>query len=155
MAKKQHYLTPDGLARLRAELEYLQTVKRVEVQARIHEAQSSGHLMENADYLDAKNQQGFVEGRILDLEQTLRDAVVIQDASDGGVVRLGSTVTATTPQGDRDTYRIVGSAEANPARGSISNESPVGRAFLGRKVGDVVQVMTPGGVLRYTIDAIE
>ena len=148
---KQHYLTSAGLAKLRAELEHLQTVKRAEVRDRIRTAQEYGHLSDNADYLDAKNEQAFVEGRILDLEEMLRDAVVIPEHPQGGVVRLGSTVTATTAQGDRDTYTIVGSAEANPSRGLISNESPVGRAFLGRRVGEAVQVMTPGGVLAYTI----
>lgn len=151
MASKQHYLTPEGLAKLQSELNHLKTVKRAEIRDRIQTAQEYGHLAENADYLDAKNEQGFVEGRILDLEDTLRNAVLIADQPAGDTVRLGSKVTATTVQGDRDTYTIVGSAEASPARGRISNESPVGRAFLGRKVGDAVQVMTPGGVLKYTI----
>ncbi len=155
MANKQHYLTPAGLAKLRAELEHLRTVKRAEVRDRIHAAQERGHTGDNADYLDAKNQQAFVEGRILDLEEMLRDAVVIEEHPEGGIVRLGSTVTAETTQGDRDTYMIVGSAEASPREGRISNESPVGRAFLGRKVGDAVQVMTPSGVLSYKIVAID
>ena len=155
MIHKQHYLTPAGVEKLRAELEHLQTGKRAEVRDRIHAAQERGHTGDNADYLDAKNQQAVVGGRIRDLEEMLRDAVVIQEHPKSGIVRLGSTVTAETAQGDRDTYMIVGSAEANPRQGRISNESPVGRAFLGRKVGDAVQVMTPSGVLTYTIVAID
>lgn len=155
MAERQAYVTAEGLERLRAELDYLITVKRVEAQEQIRAAQGQGPLRENTEYLDAKNQQAFVEGRILELERLLRDATVIVTPPTGGVIRLGSKVTAKTPDGESDTYVIVGSAEANPLQGRISNESPVGRALLGRKVGDSVQVKTPGGILRYTIETVE
>jgi transcription elongation factor GreA len=147
------YLTPEGKAKLEAELEMLKTVRRREVAERIHMAMEfSGDPMDNTEYQDAKNEQAFVEGRILELERTLADVRLIESRpGDSDLVHLGSEVTVVYQDGEQDTFTIVGSAEAAPLEGRISNESPVGRALLGRRVGNNVQVKTPGGELSLTI----
>jgi transcription elongation factor GreA len=150
---KPTYLSPEGEKALRAELEDLVNNRRAEIAARIHDAKEHGDLSENAEYEEAKNEQAFVEGRIQTLEGMLKTAVIIEN---GGTehVALGSTVVVESPDGP-ETFRIVGSAEARPAEGRISNESPVGRALLGRKPGDSVTVKLPNGSdVTYTVTSI-
>ena len=136
-------LTKDGLARLERELDELRTVRRSEVAERIKYAKDFGDISENAEYEDAKNEQGMVEGRILTLEKMIRNAVLIEEHHDG-VVQAGSVVKVKDDFGE-ETYTIVGPAEVDVASGRISMESPVGKALIGHKVGDKVQVQTPGG----------
>ncbi len=152
MLRKETYLTPEGLKRLQEELVHLQNVKRSEVASRIHKAHETGGTVDNAEYDEAKNEQAFVEGRIRELETILSNAVVAPDANKPGKgVKFGSSVTVVTDDGAKRDYTVVGSAEASPLDGKISNESPVGMALLGRKVGDKVKVDTPSGVMRLTI----
>jgi transcription elongation factor GreA len=147
MAEKPIFLTPEGRAKLEAELEQLKTVRRGEVAERIHAAKEEGDIMENSAYDEAKNEQAFVEGRIMTIEQMLKNAVMIVETRARDSVGLGSYVTVVERGGgDDEMYQIVGSAEADPTRGRISNESPVGRALLGKRVGDEVQVKIPDGV---------
>ncbi len=152
MTEKEMFLTPDGLRRLEEELEYLKTTKRKEVAERIKQAKLFGDLSENSEYEDAKNEQAFVEGRILVLEQMLRNARVIQGNGQAGEVTIGSLVRVRDlGTGEETEYWIVGSAEADPLQARISNESPVGRALLGRRPGEVVEVQVPAGVLRLQV----
>jgi transcription elongation factor GreA len=148
------YVTRDGLRKLEDELEYLRTVKRAQVAQRLHDAMGEGDIDENAEYDDAKNEQSFVEGRILTLETMIRNAVIIQEGKHRDQVVLGSTVTIVEEGGDPETYHLVGSAEADPRKGRISNQSPLGRALLGKRVGDTVTVSAPAGVLSFQIIAI-
>ncbi len=150
MNNKPGYLTHDGLEKLRAELEQLVNVRRAEVAARIHDAKEHGDLAENAEYEDAKNEQAFVEGRIQTLESLIRNAVLIDEHHSSDHVQIGSTVSVDSPDG-KETFHIVGSAEADPGAGRISNESPVGRALLGHRKGDKVVVHVPSGDFTYTI----
>jgi transcription elongation factor GreA len=151
MEKKPIYLTAAGLAKLEAELNYLRTVRRAEIANRIHQAKELADTVDNAEYDDAKNLQAFVEGRILTLERLTKNAVIIEEERATDSVKVGSTVTVLTPEHQEERYTIVGSIEADPSNGRISNESPVGRALLGKKVGDEVQVQTPAGTLHLTI----
>jgi transcription elongation factor GreA len=147
---KDVILTPDGLAKLKADLEYLQGEKRREVAARIKEAREFGDIMENSEYDDAKNEQAMLEAKIAQLEEKLRSASVI-DSSDLGTdeVRVGSVVHVKDEKtGKSVKYTIVGSAEANPAENRLSNESPVGKALIGRKRSQVVEVAVPRGPKR-------
>jgi transcription elongation factor GreA len=141
-------LTRDGLRRLGEELLALRTVKRPEVAERIHAAKDGTSTQNNAEYDDAKSEQAFIEGRILRLEQMIKHHTLIdeEEAHHGSTVRLGATVVVTV-NGARREYTLVGSAEVDPATGRISNESPVGQALIGRRVGDTVQVMAPKGVM--------
>jgi transcription elongation factor GreA len=145
---KDVILTPDGLTRLKHELEYLSTEKRREVAARIKEAREFGDISENAEYDDAKNEQAMLETKIALLEEKLRSATVI-DAGDinTDVVGIGSSVEVDD-NGKSSTYTIVGSSEANPAERKLSNESPVGKALIGSKAGDTVTVQLPNGKQR-------
>lgn len=153
--EKETFLTPEGLRRLEEELEYLKTVKRKEVAERIKQAKAFGDLSENSEYEDAKNEQAFVEGRILALEQLLRNAKVIQGNGASGEVAVGSRVRVRDlASGEEYEYWIVGSAEADPSQARISNESPVGRALLGRRPGEVVEVQVPAGFLRLQITGL-
>ena len=151
------YLSPEGIARLREELVTLTTVKRPEVILRIKTAKELGDLKENADYTSAREEQSFLEGRIANIEGMLRTAVVIEAPGADGRVHLGSEVSVEEVDGDGEVvvYRIVGSTEAKPAEGRISNSSPVGRALIGRSVGEVVAVATPRGAVEYRIVAID
>ena len=153
---KDVILTPEGLATLKSELETLSTVRRREVAARIKEAREFGDISENAEYDDAKNEQAMLEARIAQLEDRLRSATVI-DAKDLGtdVVRVGSKVHVKDTDGKSVTYSIVGSAEAAPAERRLSNESPVGKALVGHKVGEEVSISTPRGERRLKITKIE
>lgn len=153
MSEKEVFLTREGLKNLEGELEHLKSVKRREVAERIKEAISFGDLSENSEYEEAKNEQAFIEGRIITLEKMLRNARVIsQEDLDQGVVNVGTTVKLKDLEyGDVVDYTIVGSAESDPANNKISNESPVGQALLGKSKGAVVDVSVPAGVIRYEI----
>lgn len=144
-------LTREGLERLERELEELRTVRRSEVAERIKYAKDFGDITENAEYEDAKNEQGMVEGRILTLETMIRNAVIIEGHHDGATVEAGSVVEVTDETGTRQTFTIVGPAEVDVATGRISMESPVGRALLGRGVGDRIEVQSPGGLRTLSI----
>lgn len=152
MATKETILTVEGLAKLEAELENLRTVRRQEVAERLKVAISYGDISENSEYDDAKSEQAFIEGRILELEQMIKTATIIEGEREAGVVSLGSTVLLKDLEfGDEETYTIVGTTEADPFKNRISNESPVGIAILGQKVGAVVTARTPAGELSYEI----
>ncbi len=153
MADGQAYLTKDGLVKLKAELKNLKTVKRKEIAARIQDAKELGDLSENAEYGEAKNEQAFSEGRIIELENIIKNATVIEenDHTNGtGVVHIGSTVAIKSEDGEKQ-YTIVGSNEVNPLKGFISNESPLGQALIGRKVGDKIELKVPKGIVEYTL----
>ncbi len=146
------YLTPEGLQKINEELEYLKTTRREEIAAKLATAIKQGDLKENADYHDAKEEQGFIESRIRDLDDSLRRAQVIKDTGPSTTVRIGSTVTVTEEGYDEEeTYNIVGAHEADPANGRISNESPIGRALIGAKKGQTVRVDTPAGLTNFVI----
>jgi transcription elongation factor GreA len=147
---KTTYISKDGLDKLRAELDEMQNVRRPEIAQRIHDAKEHGDLSENAEYEDAKNEQAFVEGRIQTLETMIKNASLIDEHTSTDHVQIGSTVKVKGEDGT-ETFSIVGSAEAKPADGRISNESPVGRALLGRRKGDKVVVKVPAGDFAYTI----
>lgn len=149
------FLTREGYQKLQEELEYLRTVKRKEVAERLHEALEGGELIENAEYEAAKNEQAFVEGRIQELEVLLASARIIEEGGDKNTVQLGSRVTIQEEGFEPETYIIVGAAEANPREGRISNESPIGKAILNHRVGDVVTVDAPAGTYKVKILKIE
>lgn len=151
MSTKQ-FVTAEGLEKLHAELHLLKTEKRKELANRIQDAKELGDLSENAEYQEAKNEQSFVEGRIAEIEETLKHIEIINHTN-SGIVQVGSTLTVTM-LGKEQTYTIVGSNETNPAEGRISNASPLGQAFLGRKVGDVAMVKTPRGDVEATIQQV-
>lgn len=153
MAEKEVLLTPAGLQKLEEELEHLRTVKRKEVAERIKTAIEYGDISENSEYDDAKNEQAFIEGRIITLEKMLRNVRVIDNSEvDTDTVSIGSTIKVKDLEfGDVLEYLIVGSAEADPIENKISNESPVGRALLGKKKGDVIDVNVPAGVLQFKV----
>ncbi|MDQ0286208.1 transcription elongation factor GreA [Desulfofundulus luciae] len=153
MKEKEVILTLEGLKKLEKELEELKTIRRREVAARIKQAIEFGDISENSEYEDAKNEQAFIEGRILTLEQMLRNARVIDDERTGtDEVVLGSTVRLKDLEfGDEVEYTIVGSVEADPGAHKISNESPVGKAILGQRKGSIVEVSVPAGLLKYQI----
>ncbi|PHJ38397.1 transcription elongation factor GreA [Desulforamulus profundi] len=153
MKEKDVMLTVTGLKQLEEELEQLKTVKRRQVAERIKQAIEFGDISENSEYEDAKNEQAFIEGRILTLEKMLRNAKIIDDENLGNeVVSLGSKVLLKDLEyGDELEYTIVGSVEADPEARKISNESPVGKAIIGQPKGIVVEVNVPAGVLKYEI----
>lgn len=150
MNTKPTYLSREGLDRLRAELEEMINVRRPEVATRIHDAKEHGDLTENAEYEDAKNEQAFVEGRIQTLEALIKNATIIEENHSNDHVQIGSTVVLKSADGE-ERFTIVGSTEARPNEGRISNESPVGRALLGKKKGEKVVVRVPAGDFTYTI----
>lgn len=150
------FLTREGYAKLQDELDYLRTKKREEIAQRLHEAMEGGELIENAEYEAAKNEQAFVEGRIKELEILLATARVIDESQHpNGAVQVGSTVTIQEEGMDSEIYTIVGAAEADPSLGRISNESPLGRALLGKKTGDKVLVEAPQGSFTVEILKVE
>jgi transcription elongation factor GreA len=156
MIDKPVFLTAEGRAKLEKELEFMISVRRREVAQRIHSAKDQGDISDNAEYEDAKNEQAFVEGRILELESKVRNAVLIaNEGNTSGKATLGCTVTILDDEGAKVRYTIVGSSEASPKDGRISNESPVGKSLLGRSVGEDVLVRTPGGSVNYTILSVE
>lgn len=149
------YLTAEGLKKLEEELEHLRSVRRKEVAERLHEAMEGGDLIDNAEYEAAKNEQAFIEGRILEVEHMLAQAQIIEPSESTGIVDIGNTVVVKQDGKKRETFTIVGAAEADPKNGLISNESPLGQALLGHQVGDEVEVDAPAGVLRFRIVKIE
>lgn len=157
MTDKKFILTQDGLKKLEEELEKLKVVRRAEVAERLKEAISLGDISENSEYDDAKNEQAFIEGRIQELEVKLRNVEVISDEKKSRtVVSMGCCVVVRDLELEEDMeYTLVGSAEADPAEGKISNESPVGEAILGQKVGATVDVHAPAGTLRFKIVKIK
>lgn len=157
MSEKEVILTQDGLKKLEEELEHLKSVKRREVAERIKIAIGYGDISENSEYEDAKNEQAFIEGRVITLEKMLRNARIINDDEiDTEVVSIGSKVTLEDVEfGDAVEYTIVGTAESNPSQNKISNESPVGKAILGKKQGSIVDVNVPAGIIQYKIIEIK
>ncbi|MCJ7769407.1 MAG: transcription elongation factor GreA [Dehalococcoidales bacterium] len=151
MSQKKILITKEGLAKLQSELEHLLSVRRQEIAAKIKRAREMGGTENNAEYEDAKNDQAFVEGRILMLENIVNNATVIVSPALSGVVEMGDKVLIQNQDGKIEQFAIVGSAEASPVEGKISNESPVGKALLGKKIGDEVEVATPAGVLKFLI----
>lgn len=147
------YLSKEGLEQLKLELEELK-LKRQEIAQRLEEAKALGDLSENTEYLQAKEAQGFNEGKVLELEEVLKNAVLISKNGGNSIVQIGGTVEVNS-QGEKQTFTIVGSEEANPSQGKISNESPLGRAFLGHKAGDVIDVETPRGKANYKIISVK
>lgn len=156
MAEKPVYLTLEGKKKLEEELEYLTTVRRHEVAAEIKSAKEEGDLSENSAYDEAKLAQGFLEGRVQTIQAQLRNSIIIESNGNGtDEVTIGSTVTVEEEGFGEETYQIVGSAEADPLEGRISNESPIGQALLGAKVGDMVEVETPNGISEFEVIKIE
>lgn len=165
MAEKETILTTDGLKKLEQKLDHLKSVRRQEVAERIKQAIEFGDISENAEYEDAKNEQAFIEGEVQSLEKMLRSAKLIEQGDgDAGTVSLGCTVTLKEVKEGKSKaanharemiYTIVGSTEADPSEARISNESPVGSAILGRKVGQVVEVVAPAGRMKFKIVNIQ
>ncbi|MBQ1613234.1 MAG: transcription elongation factor GreA [Selenomonas sp.] len=156
MADKKVMLTEDGYNKLVEKLNYLKSVRRIEVAERLKAAIALGDLSENSEYDDAKNEQAFLEGEIQDLEAKIRNSDIIK-AGSGDVVQMGSRVSVVDLEFAEDgpeTFMIVGSTEADPDEGKISNESPLGQALLGQKVGAVVDVHAPAGIIKYEIKEI-
>jgi transcription elongation factor GreA len=151
MAEKPTYLTAAGKRKLESELDYLRTVRRLEVARQIHEAKEGGDIMENAGYDEAKNEQAFVEGRILTLEALLSRVEIIEESGSGDTICLGSKVTVMEKGAAQETYHIVGPAESDPGQGRISDESPLGRSLMGHRVGDRVLVQAPDGPREFEV----
>ena len=149
------YLTAEGLAQIKAELEQLTGPRRTELAARLHSAIQMGDLSENADYHQAKEDQGFLEGRIQELEYLIRNAVIIKNNVNRDTVGIGSHITIQEGNDPAETYHMVGPKEADPRNGRISHESPIGRALVDRRVGDEVEVETPAGKIKFKILKIE
>ncbi|MEK7507012.1 MAG: transcription elongation factor GreA [Patescibacteria group bacterium] len=144
------YLSRDGLGKLKKELEERKGQIRTEITRKILAAKELGDLSENAEYVEAKEAQSFNEGRIAELEEIIKEAVVISNGNTHDIIVVGSTVRVKSPQGEHR-FTIVGPAESDPTQGFISNESPLGSAFIGHKKGEEVEVKTPGGVVEYKI----
>ncbi|MBE9506803.1 MAG: transcription elongation factor GreA [Chloroflexi bacterium] len=150
------YLTAEGAENLRRELGHLTSVKRRALAERLRHAIQQGDLSENADYISAKEEQGFLEGRIQQVEAMLRRAVIIEENGPTDEVGLGSRVTVVEDGGDgEEVFHLVGPAEADPTNGKVSNESPLGQALMGRRVGGIVTVEAPGGEIIFKITAIQ
>lgn len=150
---KPQYVSADGLTKLQAELDELRTTKRAEVAQRIHAAMEFGDYSENSELEQAKNDQAFLEGRIMTLEQMIKNAQLIDEKAKHDIVEIGSHVTLEA-DGRKEKYVIVGSAEANPPEGKISNESPVGKALMGHRSGESVKMSVPAGTIEMKITAI-
>lgn len=149
----EKYLTPEGLEKLKKELKYLKEVKRKEIAERLEKSIAYGDLTENSEYHETKEAQGFLEGRILELEDLLNNAVVIEEKQKG-VVQIGSTILVKAGS-EKERFRIVGAKEANPLEGKISADSPLGKAILNQTKGVMVEVETPQGRVQYKILKIE
>lgn len=147
---KVQYLSAEGLKKLQDELKYLKTAKRKEISARIESAKELGDLSENAEYADAKEEQGWMEGRIRELEEVLQNVQIIESGVRTDIVTVGCLIRAKGNGGEK-TFQIVGSNEADPRVGKISNESPLGQAFIGKRVGDSVELIVPAGKIKYTV----
>ncbi len=144
------YISAEGLEKLKEELHNLKTARRQDIAARLEHAKSLGDLSENAEYQETKEEQSLLERQIIELEEMIRNAVVIKSERPLDIVSVGSTVVVDAGRGP-ETYKIVGSEEAKPVEGKISNESPLGKAFLNRRIGNTVEVKTPGGTIEYKI----
>jgi len=155
MTEQATYLTAQGQARLKAELSELKGPRRQEISQRLRSAIQMGDLSENADYHKAKEDQGFLEGRIQELEAILRNAVIIEKSGDNSVVALGSHVTIQEQDSPPESYHLVGPQEADPRNGRISYESPIGRALMDRRQGEIAEAETPGGKIKLKILKIE
>jgi transcription elongation factor GreA len=156
MSKNEVYITAEGLKKLEEELEHLRGVRRQEVALRLREAiQGGDELIDNAEYEAAKNEQAFVEGRIIELERMLGKAQIIEHNKKSDTVEIGATVTIKEGKKKAETFTIVGAAEADPKDGLISNESPLGSALLSKQVGDAVEVEAPDGVIRFKVVKIK
>ena len=152
---KPTYITAEGLEKLKSELEYLTGEKRTDIAKRLRIAIQQGDLKENADYIATKEEQGFVEGRIQELEYLVHNATIIEKNHKRGIVEIGDTVTIQEDGYDPETYQVVGASEANPREGRISNESPIGQAIMGKRLGDKVSAAAPGGSIEFKIIGIE
>ncbi len=150
-----NYLTPEGEAKLNAELQELKGAKREELSQRLRSAIQMGDLSENADYHKAKEDQGFLEGRIQELEAILRNTVIIEKGAGQDYVFIGSHVTIQEDTFDPETYHLVGPTEADPRKGRISHESPIGRALINKKVGEIAEADAPSGKIKFKILKIE
>ncbi len=150
----EHYLTAKKLEELKAELEQFKTVRRLEVADRLKRAKELGDLSENSEYMEARDEQQFVESHILELEETIKNASLIKPTHGTKAVQIGTSFEVDKA-GKTYRYTIVGADEAKPEEGFISNESPLGKAFLGKKLGDVLAIKTPGGEVSYKIKNIE
>ena len=148
---EEYYLTPEGAEKLRVELEDLKGPQREDLSRRLKEAIEQGDLSENADYSKAKEDQGFLEGRIQEIEAILGNAKIIEEGKSDGTVNIGSHITIQEADYPPEEYHLVGPTEANPREGRISHESPIGVALMGRKKGDEVEVKTPGGQIKLKI----
>ena len=156
MADKRVLLTADGLIKLQEKLDFLKGERRQEVAARLKAAIALGDLSENSEYDDAKNEQAFLEGEILELEESIRNSKIIEASADSNTVSLGAQVVLKDIEFDEvDTYMLVGATEADPDNGKISNESPVGLAIMGQPVGSVVDVVVGENVIQYQIMEIK
>jgi transcription elongation factor GreA len=151
MDRRPYVLTPEGAAKLKAELEELRGPRRDQLAKRLRHAVQQGDLSENADYISAKEDQAFLEGRILELETILREATIIEPPLGTDVVGLGTTVVVAEDGRPPQEYQLVGMKEADPRRGKITHESPIGRALLGKRVGEVAEASTPGGTIRMRV----
>lgn len=152
MASEETYLTKEGEAALRRELTQLRDTRRPALAQRLKEAVAQGDLKENADYHDAKEKLGFIEGRVQQIESILQNAIVVDSSQGGDEVRIGTTVIIREDgEDDDEEYRIVGSAEANPRERKISEKSPIGSALLGKRAGEKVKVETPDGLIKFKI----
>ena len=154
MNNKEVYLTPEGAGRLQEELEELTGPRRIALAKRLRDAISMGDLKENADYITAKEEQAFLEGKIVELQQILKTAVMIENNGDNEHVAIGSTVVVSIDGDAPQTYKLVGFKEADPRNGLISNESPIGKSLLGKRVGDTAAAETPGGELLMKVHEI-
>ena len=148
------YLTKEGLERLKEERDHLFTVRRHDVAERIQRAKEMGGTVDNAEYEEAKNDQAYVEGRILTLDTLITNARIIDEDTASDVVRIGSTVEVEDDKGRKRQYKIMGSTEADPSQGSISNVSPIGKALLGKRPGDVADVSAPAGQIQLKVVSI-
>ncbi len=155
---KHVYLTKEGLEKLQQDLENMKTVRRKEVAERLKQAIGFGDLSENSEYDDAKNEQAFIEGEIQRMEEMLVNVIVIEDGAkvDDGTITIGSNVVIRfVGDDDEETYKIVGTVEADPMNNRISNESPVGKAIIGHKAGDIVDIEVPSGIIQYEIVKVD
>jgi len=151
MENKELFLTPGGAEKLQNELDDLINNKRLELAQRLRHAVEMGDLSENADYIKAKEDQAFLEGRIQELEFILREATIVEMSEQNDVVRIGNTVIISQNGGTPETFMLVGVKEANPREGKISHESPIGRALFGKRRNDKAIVQTPGGKIELNI----
>ena len=150
----EKYLTPEGLGKLKKELEYLKTVKRKEIAERLEKAIAYGDLTENAEYQETKEAQGFLEGRILELEDLINNAVLVLVEKKKGLAQIGSTILVKAGSA-KERFKIVGAEEASPLEGKVSADSPLGKALLDKTKGAIIEVATPEGKLQYKILKIE